>query len=161
MPDTNPRKLPQLQFVESIFYCCGGAYGAASWCRRLNGQDIGLSRQQSGFESRRHHHMPRQLSRQSIGLKIRASLVRFQVQAPIVRSWCNWKHSGLQSLETYVRFVVAAPICSVISAGEGQSYKLEVGGSNPPQSTRESGERRYQFMYRTVQWLKRCLDEAR
>ena len=61
------------------------------------------------FESCRHHHRPRQLSRQSIGLKIRASLVQFQVQAPIVRLWCNWKHSGLQSLETYVRFVVAAP----------------------------------------------------
>ena len=49
------------------------------------------------FESCRHHHRPRQLSRQSIGLKIRASLVRFQVQAPVVRLWCNWKHSGLQS----------------------------------------------------------------
>ena len=39
------------------------------------------------FESCRHHHRPRQLSRQSIGLKIRASLVRFQVQAPNMGGW--------------------------------------------------------------------------
>ena len=101
MPDTNPRKLPQLQFVESIFYCCSGTYGAASWCRRLNGQDIGLSRQQSGFESRRHHHMPGQLSRQSVGLKIPASVVRSRPPAPknliLCRVLVQWPCPGLQN----------------------------------------------------------------
>lgn len=53
----------------------------------------------------------------------------------IVRLWCKWKHSGLQSLETYVQFVVTAPIKWHVFNREDVPFSYfiiedKVGGNN-------------------------------